>query len=333
FYPLQLFKDSTVALVLIAVLVYLTAKYGAPLEEKADPTSTDYIPRPDWYFYALFQLLKIFEGRLEIIGAVVIPGIFFAVLFLLPFLDRNPERKPGKRPVAISFGMASALGILILTTWGSYSGNKAKALLAANKAALAAEEDRGEKAKFDLANGEKLFVGLDCASCHDVPSQGDNIPPGLEFSGNKYQHEWLATYLEQPHRIRWRKRNERPVAKMPNFDLISEEANDITAFMLTLRTNAKFPEPAFDWAEADSDMVISGEELFADYGCDGCHTINGKGDEIGPDLSHVASKLQGNYMYHLIKKPRFIIPDTPMKNAKLEQEEVEDIVSYLRTLK
>lgn len=333
FYPLQLFKDSTVALVLVAVLIFLAATYGAPLEEKADPTSTDYIPRPDWYFYALFQLLKIFEGRLEIIGAVIIPGIFFTILLLLPFIDRNPERKLTYRPVAASLGTVGVLGILILTTWGSYSGNKAKALLAANKAALAAEADGDAKSTFDLANGERLFVGLECASCHDMPSQDENIPPGLEFSGNKYRHAWLANYLEKPHRVRWLKRNERPVAKMPNFDLTKPEAGDIAAYMLTLRTDTKFSEPEFDWAEADSDMVISGQELFADYGCDGCHTINGKGDEIGPNLSNVASKLQESYMYNLIKKPHFIIPDTPMKDAKLEQLEVEDIVAYLRTLK
>jgi ubiquinol-cytochrome c reductase cytochrome b subunit len=333
FYPLQLFKDSAVTLVLVAVLIFLAATFGAPLEEKADPTSTDYIPRPDWYFYALFQLLKIFEGRLEIIGAVVIPGIFFTIMLLLPFLDRNPERKLARRPVAASFGTACVVGIIALTAWGGYAGNKAKALLAANKAALAAEEDSEKEVKFDLANGEKLFVGLECASCHDMPAQGDNIPPGLAFSGNKYRHEWLASYLQKPHRVRWLKRNERPIAKMPNFDLTKTEADDITAFMLTMRVDAKFPEPEFDWAEADSDMVISGQGLFADYGCDGCHTINGKGDEIGPDLSYVASKLQENYMYQLIKKPRFIIPDTPMKDAKLEQEEVEDIVAYLRTLK
>lgn len=333
FYPVQLFKDSAVALLLVAVLLFLAIQYGAPLEEKADPTSTEYIPRPDWYFYALFQLLKIFEGRLEIIGAVIIPGAFFAILLLLPFIDRNPARRIAQRKVVVSLGMACAAGILILTTWGTYSGDRARDLLAANKAALAALEDEAPDQRFDADNGQRLYAGLECANCHDTASQGDNIPPGLEFSGNKYKLDWLVDYLQEPHRVRWLERNERPVAKMPDFDLTEQEAGDIASYMLTLRVDRKFPEIDFDWAEADSEFVISGKTLFGDYGCDNCHTISGAGDAVGPDLTYAGAKLQDGYLFHLIKNPRFVIPDTPMKDAKLDDIDVEDLVAYLRTLK
>ncbi|MFQ5824835.1 MAG: cytochrome bc complex cytochrome b subunit, partial [bacterium] len=104
FYPLQLFRDSLIALIVFGVIVILAVKFGAPLEEKANPNDTGYIPRPDWYFYSLFQLLKIFEGKLEIIGAVIIPGAFFTLLILLPFLDKNPERRLSRRPLAVSLG-------------------------------------------------------------------------------------------------------------------------------------------------------------------------------------------------------------------------------------
>lgn len=335
FYPRQLLKDSVVALAIVAVVVFLASRHGAPLESKADPTSTQYIPRPDWYFYALFQLLKIFEGRLEIIGAVVIPGLFFALLLLLPFLDRNPERRLGARPVMASLGIACVAGIAGLTAWGSYSGNRARDLLVANIAALKAENKASgaDELTGNIETGAELYAGLRCNACHASPSKGENIPPGLEFSGNKYRPGWLVEYLQQPHRVRWQRRNERPIARMPNFELSESEARDLTAYLMTLRLNEAFPEPAFDWAEADSDMVISGQELFADLGCDGCHTIRGHGDAIGPDLTHAGSKLQETYMYHLIKSPHRLIPETPMKDMKLEPEDVEDIVAYLRTLK
>lgn len=330
FFPVQLLKDSTVAFLVVVILLFLAVYYGAPLEAKADPTDTEYVPRPDWYFYALFQLLKIFEGPLEIIGAVIIPGAFFTILLLLPFIDRNPARAFAKRPVVLSLGVACTIGILALTTWGSYSGNRAKDGLVAGGAV---SDSAMVSAQYDPARGETLFVGLECAGCHDAASAGDNIPPGLEFSGNKYKLAWLAGYLQHPHRVRWLKRNERPVAKMPNFDLTPQQAGDMASFLLTLRLDKKFPEVDFDFAEADSDMVISGKTLFGDYGCDGCHTIAGQGDAIGPELTRVGAKLQDDYLYHLLKNPQSIIPGTVMKDARLDDIDVEDLVAYLRTLK
>jgi len=107
FYPKQLFKDSVAVLALFIVLAYLARKWPAELGPVADPTS-DYLARPPWYFMPLFQLLKYFPGKLAIIPTVVLPGLLFAVLFLLPFVDRRPERNPFKRP------LASALLILII---------------------------------------------------------------------------------------------------------------------------------------------------------------------------------------------------------------------------
>ena len=40
-----------------------------------DPTDSTYNPRPEWYFYFVFQLLRIFEGRFEIVGTFVIQAI------------------------------------------------------------------------------------------------------------------------------------------------------------------------------------------------------------------------------------------------------------------
>lgn len=333
FFPLQLLKDSTLALVLVAVVLFLAVRYGAPLEAKADPTDTSYVPRPDWYFYSLFQLLKIFEGRLEVIGGIVLPTIFILLLFALPFLDRSPARRLAQRPLAAGAGAFCAFAILALTTWGAYeaAGDKAARLAAASGAETA--EAALAAADFDVETGEQLYAGLKCAGCHDQLSRGDNIPPGLEFSGNKYRFSWLVDYLREPHRIRWQNEGERPIARMPDFELSEREAGDLAAYMLTLTVEAKFPPIDFEWAEADSDMVLSGETLFGDYGCGNCHRIGDRGDRKAPALTHAGSKLQEEYMYHLIKSPHTIVPETPMKDSQLEAIDVEDLVAYLRTLK
>ena len=91
-----------------------------PLEELADPTDASYDPRPEWYFLFLFQLLKYFEGPLEVVGTFVIPTVGFILLLLLPFLDRKEERTSLlKRPVALTVTCLSVVLIVLLTVLGA----------------------------------------------------------------------------------------------------------------------------------------------------------------------------------------------------------------------
>ena len=332
FYPLQLFRDSVVAFIVIAIVLVLASTLGAPLEAKADPNDTAYIPRPDWYFYSLFQLLKIFEGKLEIVGAVILPGAFFTLLILLPFIDKNPERKLSKRPLATGLGSFFVVAILALTAWGAYEGDKAKEVMAARQEESATEPDV-ETAEGNTENGQLLYAELKCGECHDAGSEGLNIPPGLEFSGNKYKEEWLVSYMQDPYRIRWQNKDERPVTRMPDFDLTEQESRDLTAYLMGKTQDFKFPHLEFDWAEADSEMVLSGQELAEEFGCVGCHKIGEDGQNIGPDLTQAGAKLTDAYLFHIIKSPRKLVPNTPMNDFQLDDIDVEDLVAYLRGLK
>ena len=71
----------------------MIARHGAPLESPADPTSS-YLARPEWYALPLFQLRMFFEGPLEIVATMIIPGIVTALVFALPFLDRRGDEPP-----------------------------------------------------------------------------------------------------------------------------------------------------------------------------------------------------------------------------------------------
>jgi ubiquinol-cytochrome c reductase cytochrome b subunit len=115
FFPHWVITDTLFGLALLALLVYLSWTKGAPLEFPADPTSSDYVPRPEWYFLFLFQALKYFPGPLEPIASVFIPLFIFAAMIALPFLDRSEERRPWKKP--ITSGIAIVLtGIIVLLT-------------------------------------------------------------------------------------------------------------------------------------------------------------------------------------------------------------------------
>ena len=118
FYPDQLFEDAVAILVLFLVLAAAAVFVPVPLEELADPTDASYDPRPEWYFLFLFQLLKYFQGPLEIIGTFVIPTVAIVLLLLLPFLDRRERVPLRKRPVALTVTSLSVLAIVILTILG-----------------------------------------------------------------------------------------------------------------------------------------------------------------------------------------------------------------------
>jgi mono/diheme cytochrome c family protein len=92
FFPDAVFKDVLVGFLVLVILIALAFFEGAPLEERADPSDSDYTPRPEWYFLWLFQMLKYFPGKLEFVGVILLPALGFAFLFAMPYLDRNKLR-------------------------------------------------------------------------------------------------------------------------------------------------------------------------------------------------------------------------------------------------
>src|SRR5262245_55260681 len=98
------------------MVALVVRSHGAELEAPADPSSS-YVARPEWYFLPLFQMLKYFEGPLEIIGTLVIPGLVAIFLLALPFLDKVATREPSKRlrfltPAVVGLVGVVALGVL-----------------------------------------------------------------------------------------------------------------------------------------------------------------------------------------------------------------------------
>lgn len=115
FFPNRVLIHVLSGLLLLTVLIYLSWNQRAPLEFMADPTSTSYTPRPEWYFLSLFQLLNLVPGRWELIATQVVPGLVIGSLFLLPFVDRSEERRPWRRPIAMIIALIYILAIIILT--------------------------------------------------------------------------------------------------------------------------------------------------------------------------------------------------------------------------
>ena len=103
-------------LIVFLLLAFLAYRWPAELGPQADPTSS-YLARPPWVFLPLFQLLKYFPGQLSLIPIIGLPGLLFGMLFLLPFVDQNPERNPFKRRFGVAvlalfiFGAVGLMGL------------------------------------------------------------------------------------------------------------------------------------------------------------------------------------------------------------------------------
>jgi quinol-cytochrome oxidoreductase complex cytochrome b subunit len=119
YYPSLLFKEIIVMmLVFVLVAILLTSFFPVGLEDFADPTDNLYVPKPEWYFMSLYQLLKYFPGKFEVIATVIIPTGTLVVLLSLPFIDRNPEKRPTKRPIAMALMLFAVLTVIVLTILG-----------------------------------------------------------------------------------------------------------------------------------------------------------------------------------------------------------------------
>src|ERR671923_329647 len=137
FYPYAMFHDTVMSVVVVSVIVGLAALWkwtswaphhdgthqgllGPEYTPPADPGTTSFVPRPDWYFYFLFYLLRIFKWPDSVIlGTVGIPTLLLILLLAIPFVDLRRERRLLRRPVAIVAAVLVALSMGVLTYKGA----------------------------------------------------------------------------------------------------------------------------------------------------------------------------------------------------------------------
>ena len=115
FFPFYFFEVAVVALLTLEIVLLLAVLYPPAIGREID-LSTQFSPRPEWYFLFLYELTKYFPGKWTFIGAVVLPGLAFCLILLAPFLDSGSERGLSRRwPAAVAgFGLLAA--VVLLTT-------------------------------------------------------------------------------------------------------------------------------------------------------------------------------------------------------------------------
>jgi len=183
FFPYAVLKDSTMALIVVVVIIVLALFLGADQGPKADPTTTSYVPRPDWYFFFLFEVLRVIKPpALVPVATVIIPTIAMVMLLLLPFYDRGPERRPERRPIATTAGILTIIAMAYLTYLGAEAGSP-------NEIALAVAPQ--------YKAGEEVVAQSGCGPCHKIGTNGNNGPgPELTHIGARIPRAAIIRSLQ-----------------------------------------------------------------------------------------------------------------------------------------
>ena len=194
FFPYAVAKDSVMAVIVLLVIIFLALLFGAELGPKANPTTTTYVPRPDWYFFFLFEVLRVMRKvpNFTPMATIGIPTICMILLFLLPFYDRSPERRIERRPIALAAGLFVIAAMAYLTFSGADTGSP-------NSVDLKPPASFTAQQKTTFTKGELVVGQSGCLACHQVGNNGNNGPgPVLTHIASKVPYQQLASTLINP---------------------------------------------------------------------------------------------------------------------------------------
>jgi len=233
FYPYAMFHDTVMSLVVVSVTVGLATIWkwtswgpdhdglhqgllGPEYTEPADPGTTSFVPRPDWYYYFLFYLLRVFKWPNTVfLGTVGVPTIALILLFTLPFYDTRRERRLSRRPVAVVGAVLVVLSMAVLT----WKGATAKEALASEVIADVPNWVKQEKLPQNAVPGAKLFAVAGCTACHTYLGTGSSnlgAPDLTAIGTRKLGIDFQIRHLKDPASVV-------PGSPMPKFASLGEK--------------------------------------------------------------------------------------------------------------
>jgi hypothetical protein len=235
FFPFAMFHDTVMSLIVVCVIVALAVIWkwtswveinghtsglhegllGPEFTDRADPGTTNFVPRPDWYFYFLFYLLRIFKWPESVfLGTVGVPTIALILLIALPFYDLRRERHPLRRPVAMTALVLTMISMAVLT----YKGATAKESLASEVIEAVPSWVKKQNLPPKAVPGARLFAESGCTACHTYLGTGSqNVgAPDLSDIGKSNQGvEFFQRYVADPSKF--------GNNVMPKFESLGEE--------------------------------------------------------------------------------------------------------------
>src|SRR6187455_2609713 len=196
FFPYAVAKDSIMAAIVVLTIAALSIILGAELGPKADPTTTTYVPRPEWYFFFLFELLRVIKPtELVPLATIGIPTLCLILLILLPFYDRGPERRPERRPIATTAGIFTIAAMGYLTYLGASAGPPTQI----DQPISAAVRAQGPRMVAQVEAGKQVAAQSGCLACHKIGENGNAGPgPPLTEIGARLGPQAISRTLLNP---------------------------------------------------------------------------------------------------------------------------------------
>ncbi len=329
FFPEQVFKDTVGVALGFLVLFIMAIVAKVPLERLADPTDTAYIPRPEWYFLFLFQTLKFFKGPLEMVGSVVLPGVAVLTLFLIPFIDRGPMVRLGKRTFAIAFVALAAIAWTGLTTAAVVTTPKNQESAADTPDTEAPEAAPASQAASTASPWQQLtpeelaglshFKSEGCMGCHALPGESGIGPDLTKMPKEHRTMAWMVPHFKNPSQVV-------PGSAMPPINLPNADLNALSLFVLKLTPQneaALLTTPAF---------VTQGAAVYQKNHCDSCHQIDGFGQTLGPALDGVGTRHDRAWLEKHFADPPGVVKGSIMPPYKFSAMDLDAICKYLLQL-
>jgi menaquinol-cytochrome c reductase cytochrome b/c subunit len=228
FFPNAMFHDTVMSLVVVAIIIGLAIIWhetangteagllGKEYDAKADPGTFSFVPRPDWYFYFLFYLLRIFKWPDSVIlGTVGIPTIGLVLLLVVPFVDRRTERRLTRRPVAVVASILVVISMGVLT----WKGATASESLASENIKKVPTWQSRNKLPANALPGARLFAEIGCLNCHSYLGTGGGYAgaPDLSAEGSKGKGvQFQIDHLKCPSCVN-------PGSPMPQFATLGDQ--------------------------------------------------------------------------------------------------------------
>jgi cytochrome c2 len=193
----------------------------------------------------------------------------------------------------------------------------------------------------------------DCATCHNITGPVAQTlkeafakkGPDLSYAGNKYRQEWIASWLQNPVRIRpagmyygdhikhGAKSDEIDLSTLTNHVALSKaDATAIAAELMKLKPHDDLI--AKEHIEPGTITKQAGEMNFDKFwGCMACHLIEPEyGGLSGPELYTAGNRLQPEFMASFIRNPQAWEPKTWMPNKEVNDSSILKMVRYLEVL-
>ena len=307
FWPDQVLKDGVACLAVLATVLFLVRYMGAHLGAPADPSNPYSAARPEWYFLFLFQFLKLFPGELEVLGAIVIPGMVMGLLFLMPLVGRT---KIGHRlNLALIAVLIGGAGVLTAAALVADRGNPMyrNAVWEADRFARLAQaraawgippEGAAAMMRDDPKAQAFTVITRQCLSCHAyADATGYGFAPEVVTAPNLYgfataggHQQWIAGLLDKeqvagPHYFGHTELKEGEMAGYVQGDFQDVPEEDRQAIVAALAAESGHAE-----LQTDEALIEAGRGHIADN-CTGCHDFRNPEPSAGyPNLTDYASR-------------------------------------------